>query len=319
MGNAEILATGLEFGGKGSAILLDDDATINIAGGAKAENVFDAMIASGSIKPLHNEDRTIVVTTNSGNVMISVVSPTVTEAPAPTAAPNNNNVSTPTAAPTNDNIGIETESPTLAPTTASPTKSPTKAPTSSSCTDTTASFKVQGVKKAKTCANIATRATLCDKELKNTTPGTFVKTICPVACNNCPSDNDDAPPKCEDTTSKIKWVDNKGKIKKTSCKTNKKCNKKDVDGNFVWQSCPVKCKKCDKLQELLEEEEKQNEGNGGNNNDNNNVFCKDSTKFLYKNKKGKDCAWVKEMGDKCNISWRNKKLSEYCPKACGVC
>merc|ERR1711907_243033 len=131
---------------------------------------------------------------------------------------------------------------------------------------------------------------LCDKELKkNTTPGTtFVKTICPVACNNCPSvDNDDAPPKCEDTTSKIKWVDNKGKIKKTSCKTNKKCNKKDVDGNFVWQSCPVKCKKCDKLQELLEEEEKQNEGNGGNNNDNNNVFCKDSTKFLYKNKKEK--------------------------------
>merc|ERR1711907_889825 len=254
---------------------------------------------------------------NSGNVMISVVSPTVTEAPAPTAAPNNN-VSTPTAAPTNDNIGIETESPTLA-----PTKSPTKAPTSSSCTDTTASFKVQGVKKAKTCANIATRATLCDKELKNTnTPGsTFVKTICPVACNNCPSDNDDdAPPtKCEDTTSKIKWVDNKGKIKKTSCKSKKKCNKKDVDGNFVWQSCPVKCKKCDKLQELLEEEEKQNEGNGGNNNDNNNVFCKDSTKFLYKNKKGKDCAWVKEMGDKCNISWRNKKLSEYCPKACGVC
>merc|ERR1711907_540583 len=145
MGNAEILATGLEFGGKGSAILLDDDATINIAGGAKAENGFDAMIASGSIKPLHNEDRTIVVTTNSGNVMISVVSPTVTEAPAPTAAPNNN-VSTPTAAPTNDNIGIETESPTLA-----PTKSPTKAPTSSSCTDTTASFKVVGVKKAKTC------------------------------------------------------------------------------------------------------------------------------------------------------------------------
>merc|ERR1711907_601717 len=172
-GNAEILATGLEFGGKGSAILLDDDATINIAGGAKAENLFDAMIASGSIKPLHNEDRTIVVTTNSGNVMISVVSPTVTEAPAaPTAAPNNN-VSTPTAA--------------------SPTKSPTKAPTSSSCTDTTASFKVVGVKKAKTCANIATRATLCEKELKNTntTPGsTFVKTICPVACNNCPpSDN----------------------------------------------------------------------------------------------------------------------------------
>merc|ERR1711907_411396 len=102
---------------------------------------------------------------NSGNVMISVVSPTVTEAPAPTAAPNNN-VSTPTAAPTNDNIGIETESPTLAPTTKSPTKSPTKAPTtSSSCTDTTASFKVVGVKKAKTCANIATRATLCDKEL----------------------------------------------------------------------------------------------------------------------------------------------------------
>merc|ERR1711907_456678 len=135
---------------------------------------------------------------------MGVVSPTVTEAPAPTAAPNNNNVSTPTAAPTNDNIGIETESPTLAPT-ASPTKSPTKAPTSS-CTDTTASFKVVGVKKAKTCANIATRATLCDKELKNTnTPGgTFVKTICPVACNNCPSDNnDDAPPnKCEDTTSK---------------------------------------------------------------------------------------------------------------------
>merc|ERR1711907_18012 len=164
-----------------------------------------------------------------GNVMISVISPTVTEAPAPTAAPNNN-VSTPTAAPTNDNIGIETESPTLAPT-ASPTKSPTKAPTtSSSCTDTTASFKVVGVKKAKTCANIATRATLCDKELKNTTPGsTFVKTICPVACNNCPSsDNDDAPNKCEDATSKIKWVDNKGKIKKTSCKTKKKCNKKDV-------------------------------------------------------------------------------------------
>merc|ERR1711907_916250 len=275
------------------------------AGGAKAENGFDAMIASGSIKPLHNEDRTIVVTTNSGNVMISVVSPTVTEAPAPTAAPNNNNISTPTAAPTNDNIGIETESPTLA-----PTKSPTtKAPTSSKCTDTTAKFKVVGVKKAKTCANIATRATLCDKELKNNTPpGTFVKTICPVACNNCPSDdNDDAPPKCEDTTSKIKWVDNKGKIKKTSCKSKKKCNKKDVDGNFVWQSCPVKCKKCDKLQELLEEE-KQNEGNGGNNN-NNNIFCKDSTNFAYKNKKGKDCAWVKEMGNKCNISWRNKKLS----------
>merc|ERR1711907_281427 len=137
---------------------------------------------------------------------MGVVSPTVTEAPAPTAAPNNNNVSTPTAAPTNDNIGIETESPTLAPT-ASPTKSPTKAPTtSSSCTDTTGSFKVVGVKKAKTCANIATRATLCDKELKNTnTPGgTFVKTICPVSCNNCLSDNnDDAPPnKCEDTTSK---------------------------------------------------------------------------------------------------------------------
>merc|ERR1712072_43023 len=149
---------------------------------------------------------------------------------------------------------------------------------------------------------IATWATLCDKELKDT-PGTFVKSICPVACDACPSDA----PKCEDTTSKIKWVNNKGKIKKTSCKSKKRCNKKDIDGNFVWQSCPVKCKKCDELQALQEKEQ-----NGGNNN--NNIFCKDSTTLAYKNKPKKDCAWVELMGTKCDVNWKQQKLSEYCPK-----
>merc|ERR1712224_1157025 len=111
-----------------------------------------ALVANGSIKSLHDEDRTIEVNTNSGNVMISVSSPTVTDSPAPTAAPYNN-ISIPTAAPTNDNINIETESPSLAPTvsptsastesptasptnlpTASPTKSPIKSPTTSAPT-----------------------------------------------------------------------------------------------------------------------------------------------------------------------------------------
>jgi len=46
--------------------------------------------------------------------------------------------------------------------------------------------------------------------------------------------------------------------------------------------------------------------------------CADDPEFFYKKKK-KDCDWVGEKSSRCDIKYKKKKLSKYCPDACGFC
>lgn len=48
--------------------------------------------------------------------------------------------------------------------------------------------------------------------------------------------------------------------------------------------------------------------------------CVDDAGFRYKNKQSKDCTWVAELPKaRCKKTWRQKKVSVYCPKTCWAC
>ncbi|MGK3737717.1 MAG: hypothetical protein ACI8RD_010314 [Bacillariaceae sp.] len=42
--------------------------------------------------------------------------------------------------------------------------------------------------------------------------------------------------------------------------------------------------------------------------------------LIFKNRKTKTCNWVsKKKGHRCSKTWKNERLSEWCPKTCGSC
>lgn len=48
--------------------------------------------------------------------------------------------------------------------------------------------------------------------------------------------------------------------------------------------------------------------------------CKDNATLKYKNNKKKDCSWVGKLKNyRCKKTWKDKPLSEFCPKACKKC
>jgi hypothetical protein len=47
---------------------------------------------------------------------------------------------------------------------------------------------------------------------------------------------------------------------------------------------------------------------------------RDSTKLRHRNKPRRTCQWVgKRKGQRCSRTWKNKLLSEWCPRSCGPC
>merc|ERR1712241_1313893 len=67
--------------------------------------------------------------------------------------------------------------------------------------------------------------------------------------------------------------------------------------------CRMSCNECD------DDDDNNDEG-----------VCKDDSNFYLNDDKSKGCKWVgKKQANRCNKKWKNRKIKEYCPEACGEC
>merc|ERR1712014_393930 len=98
-------------------------------------------------------------------------------------------------------------------------------------------------------------------------------------------------------------------VGKKSSRCDKKYKKKKLS-----KYCPDACGFCDKPDDDKPDDDKPDDDKPDDDK------CDDDPDFRFDNDENKDCDWVdKKPKSRCDLTWKGKKVSDYCPVTCWAC